>query len=100
MEPSDLKEALPGVDVWRSATAISGAQCVMTSGVYKMPKWSAGSWDSLMLMLLSYPLLPFLMVQVRSGWTMWPVMEQRPDSSTALLVHWGYTTVGIAKMPE
>jgi hypothetical protein len=35
-EPSDFKEALPLVDVWRSATTTNGAQCVMTSGVLMM----------------------------------------------------------------
>ena len=35
-EPSDLKEALPLVDVWRSATMQSGAQCVMTCGAEVM----------------------------------------------------------------
>jgi hypothetical protein len=42
---SDCKEALPTVDVWRSATTMSGAQCVMTSGVLLMLKWHADSWD-------------------------------------------------------
>ena len=32
-ETSDYKEALPTVDVWRSATITSGAQCVMIRGV-------------------------------------------------------------------
>ena len=32
-ETSDYKEALPTVDVWRSATITSGAQCVMIHGV-------------------------------------------------------------------
>jgi hypothetical protein len=46
-EPSDCKEALPPEDVWRSATIISGAQCVMMHGVLLMLKWPADSWDSL-----------------------------------------------------
>ena len=37
-ETSDFKEALPLVDVWRSATIISGAQCVMTCGTVMMLK--------------------------------------------------------------
>ena len=45
-EPSDFKEALPPVDAWRSATRMSGAQCVMTSLVHLMLKWPADSWDS------------------------------------------------------
>ena len=44
-EPSDSKEALPLVDVWRSATTMSGALCVTTSGVPLMPWWPADSWD-------------------------------------------------------
>ena len=32
-EASDYKEALPTVDVWRSATITSGAQCVTIRGV-------------------------------------------------------------------
>ena len=48
-EPSDFKEVLLPVDVWRYATTMSGAQCVMTSGVLLMLKWSADSWDSLPL---------------------------------------------------
>ena len=32
--------------VWRSATAISGALCVMTYGAAQMLKWSVYSWDS------------------------------------------------------
>ena len=39
--PSDCKEALPFKDVWRSATTISGAQCVMTYGMLLMLKWLA-----------------------------------------------------------
>ena len=34
--------------VWRSVTTMSGAQCVMTSGVLLMLMWSADSWDSVM----------------------------------------------------
>ena len=45
-EPLDFKEALPLVDVWRSATVMSGEQCVMTFGALLMPMWSADSWDS------------------------------------------------------
>jgi hypothetical protein len=45
-EPSDFREAMPLVDVWRSATAISGVQCVMTCGALLMPMWLADSWDS------------------------------------------------------
>ena len=45
MEPSDFMEAMPLVDVWRFATTMSGAQCVMTSGLKPMPKWCASSWD-------------------------------------------------------
>jgi hypothetical protein len=46
-EPSDCKEALPPKGVWRSATIMSGAQCVMISLVLLMLKWPADSWDSL-----------------------------------------------------
>ena len=45
-EPSDSKEAQPLLDVLRSVTTMSGAQCVMTCGVLLMPKWLADSWDS------------------------------------------------------
>ena len=39
MEMSDLEEeAVTAVDVWRSATMLPGAQCVMTSGALKMPE--------------------------------------------------------------
>jgi hypothetical protein len=44
-EPSDFKEVLPPVDVWRSATTTNGAQCVMTSGMLQMLKWLVDSWD-------------------------------------------------------
>ncbi len=44
-EISDFKEALPLVDGWKSATTMSGAQCVMTSGALWMLKWLADSWD-------------------------------------------------------
>ena len=37
-ETSDFKEAMPLVDVWRSVTTISGAQCVMTCGTVMMLK--------------------------------------------------------------
>ena len=43
-EPSDSKEALAPQDVWRSATTMSGAQCVMTRGTIQMPGWLADSW--------------------------------------------------------
>jgi hypothetical protein len=39
------EEALPLVDVWRSATTTNGAQCVTTSGVLIMLKWLVDSWD-------------------------------------------------------
>ena len=48
-EPSDSKEARPPKDVWRSATTMSGAQCVMTSGIIMMPEWPADSLDSVAL---------------------------------------------------
>jgi len=48
-EPSDCKEAMPLKDVWRSVSEIFGAQCVMTPLPLLMLKWSAGSWDSLLL---------------------------------------------------
>ena len=44
-EPSDFKEALQLVDVWRSATTISGAQCVMISGVLLMLELHVYNWD-------------------------------------------------------
>ena len=44
-DPSDFKEALPPLDVWRSATIIPGAQCVMTSGILLMLKWFVDNWD-------------------------------------------------------
>jgi hypothetical protein len=53
-EPSDFKEALLSVGVWRSATTMSGAQCVMTFGALLMPMWSAGSWDLLKTQVLRY----------------------------------------------
>ena len=37
-EPSDFQETMPLVDVWRSATTMSGGQCVMAIGVIWMPK--------------------------------------------------------------
>ena len=43
--PLDYKGALPLRDVWKSATAMSGAQCVMICGELRMHKLSAGSWD-------------------------------------------------------
>ena len=48
-EPSDSKEALPLVDVWRSAITMSGGQCVMTSGVEVMLWLLAGSLGSQLL---------------------------------------------------
>ncbi len=44
---SDFKAVLALWGVWKSATTMSGAQCVMTYGALLMPKWSADSWDSL-----------------------------------------------------
>ena len=44
-EPFDFKEAIPLVDVWRSATTTSGAQSVMTSGVLKRLKLFAATLD-------------------------------------------------------
>ena len=48
-EPSNFKEAMPLVDVWKSATTISGGQCVMTSGVEVMLWLLAGSLGSQLL---------------------------------------------------
>ena len=97
---SDFKEALPQEDVWRSATTMSGAQCAMMPGVLLMLRWPADSWDSLPLVPKLWPLVLFLMALVRSGWTMSTVLELRPDSLTALLIHWGPTTVCMLKMLE
>ena len=36
-------------DVWRCASTMSGAQCVMTCGMTEMHVWSADSWDCLLL---------------------------------------------------
>ena len=47
-ELSDSKEALPLKDVWRSATTMSGAQCVMMPGAMLMPEWPADSSDYLL----------------------------------------------------
>ena len=40
-ELSDCKETQPLVDVWKSATTMSGAQCVMIYGDLLMLKWHA-----------------------------------------------------------
>ena len=45
----------PSVDVWRSATTMSGAQCVMTCGVLLMLMWSVDSWDSVMTQVMHFP---------------------------------------------
>ena len=48
-EPSDFVEALfqtQVMDVWRSATTTSGAQCAITYGVLQMLLWSVDSWGS------------------------------------------------------
>ena len=58
-EPLDSKEALPLEDVWRSATTMSGAQCVMTYGGHLMPKLLADSWDS---QVWSYINLVYIMI--------------------------------------
>ena len=91
---------MPLVDVWRSATTMSGAQCVMTSGVHLMLKWPADSWDYPPLEPLPSLLELFLMVLVRSGWTTSSVVEPRADSLTVLLIHWDPTTVLTVKMLE
>ena len=44
-EPSDFVEAMPLVDVWRSATTMTGAECVVMGGTTMMLKWHADSWD-------------------------------------------------------
>ena len=50
MGTSGFKEDLTRpTDVWRSATEMSGAQCVMISGALLMFRWRADSWDSLAL---------------------------------------------------
>ena len=44
-ELSDFKMALPRKDVWKSATTMPGAQCVMTDGIILTLKLHADSWD-------------------------------------------------------
>ena len=44
-ETSDFKEAIPLRDVWRSATMVPGAQCVMTCGAHQMLELSVFSWN-------------------------------------------------------
>jgi hypothetical protein len=119
LELSDCKEAPAPEGVWRSATTMSGAQCVMTSGVLLMLKWPADSLDyplqvrirlhilyACLIVTLSFIQVLLLcsraspMVLVRSGWTMSSVLELRPDSLTVLVVHWEPMTVIILKMLE
>ena len=48
METSDSEVGLQQVKVvWRFATIMPGAQCVMTSGELLMQMWPVDSWDSL-----------------------------------------------------
>ena len=48
METSDSEVGLQQVKVvWRFATIMPGAQCVMTSGELLMLMWPVDSWDSL-----------------------------------------------------
>ena len=44
-ETLDFKEAQTLADVWRSATMVPGAQCVMTCGTLRMLELHVDSWD-------------------------------------------------------
>ena len=44
-EQFGFREGTPLRDVWKSATTMSGAQCVMTPGVILMLWLPADSWD-------------------------------------------------------
>ena len=53
METSDSEVGLQQVKVvWRFATIMPGAQCVMTSGELLMPMWPVDSWDFLAIVSL------------------------------------------------
>ena len=54
------------MDVWRSATAMSGGQCVMTYGALLMPMWSADSWDSGKIQVNLFKPLPLNISTVRA----------------------------------
>ena len=54
-EPSNFKEAISPVDVWRFATMVSGGWCVQTPGVKKMLELPVDSWDY--QVLVSFTLL-------------------------------------------
>ena len=96
--PSDFRVVTLHKAVWKSATATSGARCVMTSGVLPMLKWPADSWDSRLLVLLLCYLVLFLMALVGSGWTMSSVVGLRQLSSPVHRIHWDLTTVCTLKM--
>ena len=63
-----------------------------------MHKWRACNWVFFLLGPGSSQELVFLMALVRSGWLIFPVVEVRPDLSTARQIRWGHTTVGTVKM--
>jgi len=65
-EPSDFREALPVVDVLRSATTMCGAQCVMISGVLLMHEWPADNSDFQQLVMFFFVLFFFLHLNIIS----------------------------------
>lgn len=66
----------PALDVWRSSTEASGAQCVMMLGTCWTLRWCAGSWAvagcCLLLIARASERAP-----APFGWTMWHVQEGR-----------------------
>jgi hypothetical protein len=74
-----LVELMPTRDVWKYATTMCGAQCVMTVGHQWMPTSSADSLDSHVSMLRLSALLDLDLELVLLFWMMWDVLEMRLD---------------------
>ena len=85
---------------WRCALEGGMVQCVMTTGMSWMPKWSADNWDTVeRLYLWSEHSLGVVPLDP-STWTMLDATDLNPHSSTVHQMKWGSTTVIILKMLE
>ena len=69
------------MDVWKSATRMSGVECVeFLIGDLVMQLLHADSWDFLFLVLLLLLYLLFLMLLMWLGWHMSDVVEMKTVS--------------------
>ncbi len=91
-----MLEVVPAAkDELKFSTEVPGAPCVMTAGTVTMPTWCA-EWWAVALPPRRYAALG--VAQARSGWMMWPALDERPHWLAAVTAVMVPITAVIKKM--